>query len=66
MSDNCFIETDDTLGWLDDDDGKKLDAALEKFKAEGYSRWPDDQIPDEDTYEFSFYGPLLFARPLTK
>jgi hypothetical protein len=54
-----FVDTDETLGWLDDDDGKKLEAFEARMKSEGYQQC--DGGPD-DGYEYQMYGPLLYRR----
>ncbi len=61
---NGFVETDQTLGWLDDDDGSKLAAAIASLKADGFTQTPYDHLPDEDKYIYAFYGPLLFFKPV--
>ena len=58
-----FTEDESTLGWLDDDDGSKMSACLQKIREQGFHRWPDHVPVPLKGYEYEIYATLVFSKP---
>lgn len=58
-----FTDTTDDLDWLEDDDGKKLEAFCAECARDGFTPIPDDHAPGEgDGCEYRIHGPLCYYR----
>lgn len=58
-----FVDTTETLGWLDDDDGDNFNEWCARWWQKGFRRWPDHVPAPLDGYNFVSYGPMLYAHP---